>query len=48
MESKFHEQLYRTEPEVTMGDLAKVILELRESVKKYMEGLGLREKSVQH
>lgn len=35
-ESKFHKQFYRIEPKVTIGDLAKVVQELRESVERYM------------
>lgn len=36
MERKFHEQFYRIEPEITIGNLAKVVQEIRESIKKYV------------
>lgn len=36
METKFHDQFYRTEPKITIGDLAKVVQESGKSVERYM------------
>lgn len=36
MERKFYKKFYRTELEVIIGDLAKVVQKLRELVKKYI------------
>lgn len=39
MKSKFHEQFYKTELEVTMGDLAKIVQKPREFMEKYVASL---------